>query len=109
MPGEVPANDRRAIAAALLSGIERWYPGAARSAEQIVDAGAIVAYGASDVDDPASACMPAWNAAAFIGPVLASLAAQTYPALSLLISATRAAMGRPSSARRSRRRARGSG
>jgi glycosyltransferase involved in cell wall biosynthesis len=32
------------------------------------------------------ACMPAWNAAAFIEPVLASLAAQTYPALSVLIS-----------------------
>ncbi|MEA2666271.1 MAG: hypothetical protein QOI11_3215 [Candidatus Eremiobacteraeota bacterium] len=33
-----------------------------------------------------TACMPAWNAAAFIGPVLASLAAQTYPELELLIS-----------------------
>jgi glycosyltransferase involved in cell wall biosynthesis len=33
-----------------------------------------------------TACMPAWNAAAFIGPVLASLAAQTYPELGLLIS-----------------------
>ncbi len=32
------------------------------------------------------ACMPAWNAAAFIEPVLTSLAAQTYPALSVLIS-----------------------
>ncbi|MEA2666270.1 MAG: hypothetical protein QOI11_3214 [Candidatus Eremiobacteraeota bacterium] len=52
--GDVPADDRRAIAAALLGGIERWYPGAARSTEQVVDAGAIVAYGASDVDDPAS-------------------------------------------------------
>ena len=32
------------------------------------------------------ACMPAWNAAAFIAPVLESLTAQTYPALSVLIS-----------------------
>lgn len=32
------------------------------------------------------ACMPAWNSTAFIGPVLASLAAQTYPHLDLLIS-----------------------
>ena len=30
--------------------------------------------------------MPAWNAAGFIAPVLESLAAQTYPALSVLIS-----------------------
>jgi glycosyltransferase involved in cell wall biosynthesis len=33
-----------------------------------------------------TACMPAWNAAAFIRPVLASLTAQTYPDLDLLIS-----------------------
>lgn len=32
------------------------------------------------------ACMPAWNAAAFVEPVLASLAAQTYPNLAILIS-----------------------
>ena len=32
------------------------------------------------------ACMPAWNAAAFIEPVLESLAAQTYPNLHVLIS-----------------------
>jgi glycosyltransferase involved in cell wall biosynthesis len=32
------------------------------------------------------ACMPAWNAAAFITPVLESLAAQTYPNLDVLIS-----------------------
>jgi glycine/D-amino acid oxidase-like deaminating enzyme len=52
--GEVPPDERRAIATALLNGIERWYPGASQSTEQMVDAGAIVAYGASDVDDPAS-------------------------------------------------------
>jgi glycosyltransferase involved in cell wall biosynthesis len=33
--------------------------------------------------------MPAWNAAAFIEPVLASLAAQTYPNLTILISIDR--------------------
>lgn len=33
-----------------------------------------------------TACMPAWNAAAFIAPVLASLAAQTYENLDVLIS-----------------------
>jgi glycosyltransferase involved in cell wall biosynthesis len=32
------------------------------------------------------ACMPAWNAAQFIEPVLCSLAAQTYPDLQVLIS-----------------------
>jgi glycine/D-amino acid oxidase-like deaminating enzyme len=52
--GEVAPGKRRAIAAALLSGVERWYPGASLSTGQMLDAGAIVAYGASDVDDPAS-------------------------------------------------------
>jgi glycosyltransferase involved in cell wall biosynthesis len=33
-----------------------------------------------------TACLPAWNSAACISPVLASLAAQTYPNLTLLIS-----------------------
>lgn len=33
-----------------------------------------------------TACMPAWNAAAFVGPVLASLAVQTYENLDVLIS-----------------------
>jgi glycosyltransferase involved in cell wall biosynthesis len=33
-----------------------------------------------------TACMPAWNAAAFIGPVLDSLAAQTYKNLDVLVS-----------------------
>jgi glycosyltransferase involved in cell wall biosynthesis len=35
------------------------------------------------------ACMPAWNAADFIEPVLATLAAQTYPNLEILISVDR--------------------
>jgi glycosyltransferase involved in cell wall biosynthesis len=33
-----------------------------------------------------TACMPAWNAAAFVGPVLDSLAAQTYGNLDVLVS-----------------------
>jgi hypothetical protein len=52
--GDVAPDASRAIAAALLDGIERWYPGASPSTGRIVDAGAIVAYGASDVDDPES-------------------------------------------------------
>jgi glycosyltransferase involved in cell wall biosynthesis len=32
------------------------------------------------------ACMPAWNAATFIEPVLESLAAQTYQDLQIVIS-----------------------
>jgi glycine/D-amino acid oxidase-like deaminating enzyme len=52
--GDVAPGVRAALATALLSGIERWYPGASRSTAQVLDAGAIVAYGASDVDDPAS-------------------------------------------------------
>ena len=50
----MPEDERRSIAAALLGAIERWYPGAAQSDVELVDAGAIVAYGSSDVDDPAS-------------------------------------------------------
>lgn len=39
------------------------------------------------------ACMPAWNAAGFIGPVLESLAAQTYQNLQVLISVDACADG----------------
>jgi glycine/D-amino acid oxidase-like deaminating enzyme len=52
--GEVEPEARRAIATALLNGIDRWYPGASQSTLELVDAGAIVAYGCTDVDDPAS-------------------------------------------------------
>ena len=49
------ASDKRhAIAAEIIAGIAGWYPAAAASAVEQVDAGAIVAYGASDVDDPRS-------------------------------------------------------
>ena len=39
------------------------------------------------------ACMPAWNSTAFIGPVLESLAAQTYPNVHVLISVDACADG----------------
>jgi glycosyltransferase involved in cell wall biosynthesis len=39
------------------------------------------------------ACLPAWNSAEFIAPVLASLAAQTYPNLHVLISVDACADG----------------
>lgn len=52
--GELPSAERAAIARELLHGIEAWYPGAARAQPLLVDAGAIVAYGRSDVGDPAS-------------------------------------------------------
>jgi len=52
--GEVPDRKGREIAAAMLGGIDRWYPGAAASTVLTVDAGVIVAYGATDVDDPSS-------------------------------------------------------
>lgn len=45
----------REVAAGILAGIESWYPGMGRSEPLLVDAGAIVALGTSDVDDAASA------------------------------------------------------
>jgi len=52
--GEVDPEKAASIAAALLGAIDRWYPGAADCEPLLVDAGAIVAYGRSDVDDPKS-------------------------------------------------------
>jgi glycine/D-amino acid oxidase-like deaminating enzyme len=52
--GELRPGERTEIARALLDEIEQWYPGAARAQPLAVDAGAIVAYGRTDVDDPAS-------------------------------------------------------
>ena len=42
--------------------------------------------GAASSRPRVTACVPAWNAAAFVGPVLAALAAQTYPNLDIDIS-----------------------
>ena len=52
--GDLPAKRARLMADDILQAIDRWYPGASRSVPLIVDAGAIVSYGRTDVDDPAS-------------------------------------------------------
>lgn len=52
--GDAPAALARRVAVETLAAIDRWYPGAAASEVLQVDAGAIVAYGRSDVDDPGS-------------------------------------------------------
>jgi len=52
--GELAGDEARSVAAALLGAIDRWYPGAAESTPLQVDAGAIVAYGRTDVNDPGS-------------------------------------------------------
>lgn len=49
--GELGSDERRSVAAALLGAIDEWYPGAALATPLIVDAGAIVAYGRTDVGD----------------------------------------------------------
>jgi hypothetical protein len=49
--GELPAAERQSVARDLLDAIEQWYPGAALAEPLMVDAGAIVAYGRTDVDD----------------------------------------------------------
>ena len=52
--GEVDAAFAATFADGCLRAIDRWYPGAARATPLAVDAGVIVAYGRSDVDDPKS-------------------------------------------------------
>jgi glycine/D-amino acid oxidase-like deaminating enzyme len=52
--GELDAEERRAVAGGILDAIDVWYPGAAGATPLLVDAGAIVAYGRTDVDDPQS-------------------------------------------------------
>lgn len=52
--GEPDAQIAGEVAAAALKNIEAWYPGIAQSVPLIVDAGAIVAYGKTDVDDSRS-------------------------------------------------------
>jgi hypothetical protein len=49
--GELGADERRSVSSALLGAIDEWYPGAAQATPIIVDAGAIVAYGRTDVGD----------------------------------------------------------
>ncbi len=52
--GEIEADLAETIARGTLAAIDSWYPGAAESEPVSVDAGVIVAYGKSDVDDPKS-------------------------------------------------------
>jgi len=52
--GEVGEDERQSIARAILAGIAPWYPGIIEGKPLRVDAGAIVAYGGSDVDDAQS-------------------------------------------------------
>jgi hypothetical protein len=53
--GEVPGPLAREIASGILAGIAPWYPGIGECEPLLVDAGAIVALGRSDVDDAGSA------------------------------------------------------
>jgi len=52
--GEVAPAEAEAIAQELRQGLDAWYPGIAEAYPLLVDAGAIVAYGNSDVDDVTS-------------------------------------------------------
>ena len=52
--GKICGQTAASMAEAVLSAIDRWYPGAGESEPVLVDAGVIVAYGQSDVDDPKS-------------------------------------------------------
>jgi hypothetical protein len=52
--GDVPAALAREIAMGIMEGIDAWFPGIARCEALLVDAGAIVAIGRSDVDDASS-------------------------------------------------------
>jgi hypothetical protein len=52
--GELTSGEARSMAADVLGAIDMWYPGAAQSTPLQVDAGAIVAYGRTDVNDPGS-------------------------------------------------------
>ena len=52
--GALAPAQAASIARELLGAIDAWYPGAAASEPLLVDAGVIVGYGRTDVDDPAS-------------------------------------------------------
>lgn len=53
--GEVEEGKSRSVARDILDAIDAWYPGIAESQPILVDAGAIVAYGKTDVGDASSA------------------------------------------------------
>ena len=52
--GEAPADEAASVCRDILAGIDTWYPGIGASEPILVDAGAIVSYGRTDVDDPNS-------------------------------------------------------
>ena len=52
--GAVEREDAQDLSHRILRAIDSWYPGAADAVPLLLDAGAIVAYGQTDVDDPAS-------------------------------------------------------
>ena len=52
--GEAPVAVAADIGSEILAGIDAWYPGIGASEPLLVDAGAIVSYGRTDVDDPGS-------------------------------------------------------
>jgi hypothetical protein len=52
--GDVNPDEAEGLARETLAAIDAWYPGVADASPLLVDAGAIVAYGQTDVDDPAS-------------------------------------------------------
>jgi glycine/D-amino acid oxidase-like deaminating enzyme len=52
--GEVDETQANALAHRIVAGIGAWYPAIGRSRPLRVDAGAIVAYGSSDIDHPGS-------------------------------------------------------
>jgi len=52
--GNVEQGDFDAISEETINAIARWYPALASAVPTLVDAGVIVAFGATDVDDPAS-------------------------------------------------------
>jgi hypothetical protein len=52
--GEVPENMRTYLTKAFLRNIDRWFPGTGNCMPLLIDAGVIVAYGTTDVDDRSS-------------------------------------------------------
>lgn len=53
--GELTPEVAAEVSSDILTGIDAWYPGIAQSQPLLIDAGAIVAYGHSDIDDAKSA------------------------------------------------------
>jgi hypothetical protein len=53
--GDADVKASKTIASEILAGIDGWYPGMGHSYPLLVDAGAIVAYGSTDVDNASSA------------------------------------------------------